>query len=401
MKKTFLLLLLAFTFISCATSAGKSNTVKVEQAVSQNWVEADSLNQTYKPYFDYIGFAVPMNMLNSYVVQEGLAHQAGCITPENEFKPDSLLGLGKPSLTAEFTAEDGKTYKVPKQLAGTNNLKTYLTIAYDNNLKIRGHVLVWHSQTPKWFFCEDFNPSGKLTDKDTMRARQEWYIKSVLEYVKSWEDKYANGQRVIIAWDVVNEAITDGGSYLRDNGSDWYSIYKDDSFITDAFRFANKYAPAELKLAYNDYGCYSQQKMQRISRLLKNIQNTPGARIDILGMQSHIGMDTTAYMYELALKEYLSLGIDIQVTELDVGSGNSICTPLLLADKYGQFFELFMKYRKTEEKNGISGVTLWGIIDERSWIYKGGAQHPLLFEKDFICKPAFYSVIEQGKKGVN
>ena len=135
-----------------------------------------------------------------------------------------------------------------------------------------------------------------------------------------------------------------------------------------------------------------------IDKLIKKIQSTPGARIDILGMQSHISMNhPTASLYEVALKQFLDLGVDVQVTELDIGNGNSISTPKLLADKYAQFFELFLKYRKTEGKNGISGVTLWGILDERSWISNNGAQAPLLFHEDFRCKPAFYSVLETAK----
>lgn len=406
MKKTlFVLSLMAFMLISCASNGNSDKTTaaaKVEETEPQTWVEAESLNKAYAPYFDYIGFAVPFDLLNRAFIQEGLAHQAGCITPENEFKPDSLLGWGRPTKLIDFTASDGKTYKVPAELAGTNNLKNYLNAALINGFKIRGHVLVWHSQTQKWFFRENYDTNANLVDKATMRARQEWYIKSVLEFVKNWEDTAADGQRIIIAWDVVNEAMSDSGNpgdYLRNQGSDWYSIYQDDSFITDAFVFANKYAPKDLKLAYNDYGCYGQQKTARIVKLIKKIQNTPGARIDILGMQSHISMNhPTASLYELALKQFLDLGVDVQVTELDIGNGNSISTPKLLADKYAQFFELFLKYRKTEGKNGISGVTLWGILDERSWISNHGAQAPLLFHEDFRCKPAFYSVLETAQK---
>ena len=396
---------MAFVLASCASNGQSDKPAVVQEVEEQTWVEAESLNKAYAPYFDYIGFAVPMNLMNRPVIQDGLAKQAGCVTPENEFKPDSILGWGKPATMTTFTAEDGKSYEVPSQLAGTNNLTTYLNLAQMNGYKLRGHVLVWHNQTPKWFFCEDYNASGKYVDKETMKARQEWYIKSVLEFVKAWEDKNANGERIIIAWDIVNEAMSDSGSpsdYLRNNGSDWYAIYKDDSFIIDAFRFANKYAPADLKLAYNDYGCYSQQKTARIVKLVKRIKETPDARIDVIGMQSHISMNNpTTYLYEIALKQFFELGVDVQVTELDIGNGNSICTPALLADKYAQFFELFLKYRKTEGKNGISGVTLWGTIDERSWIYNKGQQMPLLFHEDFRCKPAFYSVLETAKKGAN
>ncbi|MCR4734564.1 MAG: endo-1,4-beta-xylanase [Treponema sp.] len=400
MKKNLLVfLLLAFTFVSCSSLGKADSKTNAAEKEAETWMEAESLNKAYESYFDYIGFAVPYDLLNRIQIQEGLAHQAGCVTPENEFKPNSLLGWGKPTQLKDFTAEDGKSYKVPAQLAGTSSLKNYLNFALVNDVKLRGHVLVWHSQTQAWFFRENFDAKGKLVDKETMRARQEWYIKSVLEFVKEWEDRYADGKRVIITWDVVNEAISDGGDYLRNTGSDWYSIYKDDSFIIDAFRFANRYAPADLKLAYNDYGCYSQQKSQKIVKLIKKIQSSPGTRIDVLGMQSHISMSNpTTYLYELALKEFFKLGIDVQVTELDIGSGNSVCTPALLADKYAQFFELFLKYRKVPGKNGISGVTLWGILDERSWISKNGTEHPLLFEQDFRCKPAFYSVLETAKK---
>ena len=380
-----------------------SATTTTEEAVEQKkWLEVPALKDTYKPYFDYFGFAVPENQLTNAGLMKGLSYQASCFTCENECKPDFIFNWARPSALVEFRAEDGNAYKVPASLSGFDRLSRILGIAKQYGMIMRGHVLVWHNQTPDWFFKVDYSPEGAYVDKATMTARQEWYIKSVLEFVRHWEEENNNNQRIIVAWDVVNEACTDAAwsdNPLRTQ-SPWYTIYGDDTFIVNAFRYANKYAPSEVKLAYNDYSSYAPNKTKAICKIVQDIQAARDARIDIVGMQSHVSMTYPAVAdYEKAVKQFLALGVDVQVTEMEIAFGGRRTTQQELADRYAQYFKLFLKYRKVPGKNGISGITLWGTKDEVSWVYHNAdennkTQRPLLFEKEYECKPAFWSVLE-------
>lgn len=384
-------------------------TVKVttDDEASSNktsWLDAPSLNEAYKGIFDYIGFAAPLNgFLTNQNVQKGLAHQAGCITMENEFKPDFMFAWVTPKDYTDFTGETGKVIKVPVNTPPLDNVNQILGIAKKNGLKMRGHVLVWHSQTPDWFFHEEYSTKKPLVDKETMNARMEWYIKTILEYIKDWEAKNNNGEHIVIAWDVVNEAISDSANntnWLRNQGSKWYSVYQDESFIINAFRYANKYAPADVLLAYNDYNEYSPNKTKAMLNLVDEIKAAPDARIDVVGMQSHISLAYPGVdAYEKAVKQFIAKGVDIHVTELDIASGDKLISAEKMADTYRSYFEMFVRNRKTEDKHGIRGVTLWGVNDERSWIYRNKDavnlhQSPLLFTGNVYCKPAFYAVLE-------
>lgn len=380
-----------------------SDQIGKEKVVQESWLKTPSLAKAYEPYFDYIGFATPLNgVLSNLDVLEGLEHQASCITMENEFKPDFIFAWATPGNFKDFVAEDGNTYKVPGNTPNFSNVKTILNYAQEFHLKMRGHVLVWHAQTPDWFFRENYgNKNAAFVDEATMNARMEWYIKSVLEYIKAWEDKYNKGERIVIAWDVVNEAASDNASvnqWLRTD-SNWYRVYKSDKFIVNAFRYANKYAPKDVLLAYNDYGCASYNKCGAILKIVDAIQAAPDARIDVVGMQSHIGMNTPLTgnnSFETSVQRFIEKGVDVQITELDIGQDGQPYNSERLKNKYHDFFTMALNNRKTEEKHGIRGVTLWGVVDERSWIYNnnGTKQHPLLFEKNYVCKPAFYGVLE-------
>ena len=381
--------------LSC-DDIGKDKKAKI------NWADERSLAQAYAPYFDYIGFATPKAVLQNGQVIKGLEHQGSCFTMENEFKPDFLFAWQKPPKLKDFTGEDGKTYKVPENTPVLENIGTILKIAKYTNLKMRGHVLVWHAQTPDWFFRENYGSNtAKYVSQDEMNARLEWYIKTILEYIKDWEDKYNEGKRIVVTWDVVNEAASDNASqssWLRSD-SNWYRIYKSDKFIVNAFRYANKYAPKDLLLAYNDYGCSSVAKCAAICKIVDAIQAAPDARIDVLGMQSHIGMNTPITgpnSFETSVQKFIAKGLDVQITELDIGLDGQRYNSEKLKAKYKEFFKMCLANRKNDSKKGIRGITLWGTIDETSWIYNnnGVKNHPLLFEGNYTCKDAFYGVLE-------
>ena len=156
-----------------------------------------SLKETYSEYFDSFGISCeykPWNRhfgeLQSEAVRKGLSKHADSITMGNDFKPDTVIGVPWGKTAAQiskekFTASNGKTIEVPV-LNGFTRMDQILKACKDSGLMMRGHVLTWHSQTPEAFFAENYDPkfSGSkiknLVDKETMTARHEWYIKTVL-----------------------------------------------------------------------------------------------------------------------------------------------------------------------------------------------------------------------------
>jgi len=434
MKKitlSVLLLALATVFSFAATSG------------AVNWLDdsVPSLYETYKADFDYVGIACEYDSWNGIKelvndnVCTGLKKHANTITMGNEFKPDSFFGYqwnGNGKKMVDFTGSNGKTIKVPASL-NYSTVDKCLSQCKKHGLKMRGHVLVWHSQTPESFFADNYvakTSNGLITnlaDKDTMCARQEWYIKSVLQHVAEWEKTNNNGEHIIWAWDVVNEAMADDAfvgtqewvrgatASTKDKapnaypaGSRWYQIYGSEEFIIDAFRFANAYAPADVKLCYNDYNEYMNWsggwKTKAICKLIDELQTAEAKkvdgrsvrpRIDAMGMQSHVGVSWPGLQgYETAIKEFLKKGVDIHVTELDFSAE----TPEAAAKCYKEYNNLFRKYgNQGSAKNKITCVTVWGINNKTSWIYKGKVKYPLLFD-GYETTDSFWAIINGVKK---
>lgn len=417
-----------------ANNAGATESTKSDKVT---WTDetVPSLKETYADYFESFGIACeykPWNRspeLQSAAVRKGLSKHADSITMGNEFKPDSIIGIPWGKTQAElsgetFTASNGKTISVPK-LNGLTQAANILADCKAAGLVMRGHVLTWHSQTPDAFFAEDYNPktsNGLLTnavDKEIMTARHEWYIKSLLEFVKNWETENNDGKHIIWAWDVVNEATADDAqrtytgdsqNWLRgstpntkdkapgDGGSRWYQIYGSEEFILNAFIFANKYAPSDVKLCYNDYNEYMDYsggyKTSAILHLADKIRKTDGARLDAIGMQSHVGETWPgASAYESALKRYLDAGYDVHVTELDIAATSQASAAKL----YGEYFKMLKKYGKQYDgSTSIKNLTLWGICSEDSWISQNGKQFPLLFTRsgtNYYTNSSFDAVI--------
>ena len=414
----------------------------------ENWLSAStpSLKETYEDIFDSFGLAceygnfgtgwgTPVELYYDEV-QNGLKKHVDSMTLGNELKPQFMLcwwGNGdeaKESMTS-FTASNGQIIQVPETIQGLSRLNDILTILKKNNLKMRGHVLTWHSQTPDDFFAEGYSAeyNGELisnpVSKEVMTARHEWYIKTILEYVNDWESRngYGIGNHIIWTWDVVNEAIADDATktdYLRgstsgtkdnnpaDGGSRWYQIYQSDEFIVNAFRFANAYAPSDVPLAYNDYNEYMDYsggwKTTGILNLIENIRNGEAQtingklvkpRIDVMGMQSHVNPDWPGVSgYENALKRYLDAGVDVHVSEFDIAATSTGSAK----SAYSDYFKMLKKYGKNYSgTNKITNVTIWGLNNENSWISKDGTQYPLLFNKindEYIPNDSFDAIIE-------
>ena len=290
-------------------------------------------------------------------------------------------------------------------------------------MKVRGHVLVWHSQAPEWFFHEDYDASKAYVSKDEMNVRLEWYIKTMLTYYtdKTCESgkKYAD---LFYGWDVVNEAVSDAsGTYRSDeedgkdqlcdaihgSKSSWYHVYKSNEFIINAFKFANKYAPASLELYYNDYNECVPKKVKGIVELLKAVKEAEGTRISAMGMQGHYNMDTPSIEeFENAVREYCKVVGSVMITEFDL-KGSEDFDGVKLEDEYKKqatrYKELYDKMLELDKEDSINfkGLVFWGVTDQYSWLHTfsgvgGGAdgKHhhcPLLFDGNYKEKPAYFA----------
>ena len=454
MKKLLLVSVLFMSLLAVSCSQ-PSNGISRSQ---DNWLadSVPSIKQTYSDTFDYIGLAVEYGNFglkctgNKYTgtythdkfwgtpselyyseVQQGISKHANTITLGNELKPQFLLqwwdGNGSSQSKKTFTASNGKTIDVPDKLNGEALIYATLNAAKNAGVKMRGHVLTWHSQTPEGFFREKYSKDGALVSKEVMTARHEWYIKTVLDCVAQWEihNGYAGkgtGNHLIWAWDVVNEAMADDASapstdsWLRgstagtkdkdpaNGGSRWYEIYKNEEFIINAFRFANAYAPADVKLCYNDYNEYMANKtsaIEHIADLIKNgSEQTVGGknvkpRLDAIAMQSHVGTSWPSLSeYESALKKFLAIA-DVHVSELDFNAE----TQQAAEKAYADYFKMLKNYGKNyRNPYKITCVTIWGINNESSWINpsNGKTTYPLLFNKvgeTYDTNNSFWAVI--------
>ena len=343
-----------------------------------------SLKDAYSDYFK-IGCACTGSEFAQGATKDLIKKHYNSLTLGNELKPDSVLDQ---ALSQKYVAETGDDTMPQISL---NEADEMLKFAGENKIPVRGHVLVWHSQTPDWFFKENFDPNGAWVSKDKMTKRLENYIKTVMETLKK---DYPDVE--FYAWDVVNEAASDAGT-IRDAGSNnevdgqsaWVKVYGDQSYIPLAFEFAKKYAPAGCKLFYNDYNEYSPNKQAYIiSDILKPLVEKN--LIDGVGMQSHISMSyPTIDLYKSAMQQYADLGLEVQVTELDVSEkSNEYANQLALAQRYQDVFKMYKEMK--DSGVNLSAVVLWGITDSTSWI--GG--YPLLFDKNYQAKPSYYAVID-------
>lgn len=368
---------LALAAVACVgCGAGNKTEQKKEQKVTEKKENTKEVASTLKDAFaDYfkVGVAVNPWQLTDETQSKVITDNFNSITMENQMKPESLLDW-----EGSENSEDGMP------AIKEDVLDMILKEAKDKGLSVRGHTLVWHNQTPAWFFHEDYEEDKPIVDEKTMDQRLESYIKKVITYS---QEKYPG---VVYAWDVVNEAMGDGGGYRTDK-SMWYDIYEE-RFIEKAFTFARKYADKDVKLFYNDYNAYEPSKRDMIYATAKKLKDK--GVIDGIGMQSHWDMEyPSTHMFENALEKYKELGLEIQFTEIDMHNTDDSDEGLKAeAERYKEFFEIIMAHKK----NGlnVTNVTFWGLSDDVTWLtgFKGETSYPLLFDEDLQKKPCYDSI---------
>ena len=273
-----------------------------------------------------------------------------------------------------------------------------------NDMKVIGHTLVWHSQTPDWVFE---NWRGRPVDRDVLLARLEQHMEKVA-------GRYAGR---IHGWDVLNEAILDDGSW-RD--SPWRRILGED-YVATVFEMAHEADP-QADLYYNDYNMYLPGKRDAVVAMVKDLQQR-GVPIHGIGMQGHFGIDRPSMEdFTAALDAYGALGLKVMITEMDVtvlpwpeklAVGADISTAAdnraeldpytdglpadiaaAQAEQYAAFFRELVARREF-----VSRVTFWGVSDADNWKnnfpVRGRTDHPMLFDRDLQPKPAYDAVMAQ------
>ncbi|WP_136517865.1 endo-1,4-beta-xylanase [Cellulomonas telluris] len=292
----------------------------------------------------YFGTAIAASRLNDATYTTIANREFNMITAENEMKMDAM----QPS-RGQFNWSSGDRI---------------VNWARQNGKQVRGHALAWHSQQPGWMQ----NMSGSA-----LRTAMLDHVTQVASYYRG----------KIHSWDVVNEAFADGSSgarrdsNLQRTGNDW---------IEAAFRAARAADP-NAKLCYNDYNTDNWQhaKTQAVYRMVQDFK-ARGVPIDCVGFQAHFNSgNPVPSNYDVTLRNFAALGVDVQITELDIeGSGSS------QAQQYQGVVQACLSVPR------CTGITVWGVRDTDSWRASGT---PLLFDGSGNKKAAYTSVLNQLNQG--
>jgi endo-1,4-beta-xylanase len=289
----------------------------------------------------YFGTAIASGKLNDSAYTTIAKREFSMVTAENEMKLDAT----EPNQNQFNFSSGDRVYNW----------------AVQNGKKVRGHTLVWHSQLPQWMK----NLSGSATTLAAMKN----HITKVMDHYKG----------EIYTWDVVNEALNDSDGSRRTQESPWQTQIGN-SYIDEAFKAARAADPG-AKLCYNDYNIdnWTWAKTKAAYAMVKDMKSR-GIPIDCVGFQSHFNSGSPyPSNYRQTLTEFAALGVDVQITELDIeGSGTTQATT------YANVVKDCLAVPR------CNGITVWGVRDSDSWRSSGT---PLLFDNSGNPKPAYTAVL--------
>ena len=384
------------------------------------------------------GTAIMSSEIKDDTLMELVEKHFNAVTFGNELKPDALfnyqldssiktkkINFNDSELEVPVVNDAGDSLDFSRADAMVDKILEWNNAHPDQKIRIRGHVLVWHSQTQEWFFHENYDITKPYVNKETMNRRLEWFISSVFDH---YFGEAANGKYdgLFYGWDVVNEAVI-GNTYRTDkvsaaeslseirhgNNSSWWHVYESNEFIINAFKYANKYAPANVELYYNDFGETDNTKCEGIVKLINDVKSADGTRLDAFGMQAHYNVDGfSAAQFKSVAKKYAQAAGKVQLTELDFKASSTYDGTA--ATKESEYTKMAychknlyeaIKALKAEGTN-VSGLTVWGVIEPNSWLHSqsnlgggasGSAQCPLLFDGNYKAKPAYWAYVDATK----
>jgi len=357
-----------------------------------------SLYSVWDKYFP-LGAAISPEEIQSPIYSAYINKHYSSLTPANCMKPDALQ-----------PTEGMFTFNATDKIA---------VFAQENNKLMRGHTLLWHNQIPSWFFT-DPQDSTKPATSEMLLGRLKTHIETVMTHY--------NGR--IHTYDVVNEVLSDkSGLRGDDENSKWKSIVGDvdkdgldDDYILAAFKYAFqtaiKIGDDKVKFCINDYNLESSTKklddMYNLTKRILEVAEKEGISKDriVVGFQMHISIYSPSNdQIRLSLEKIASLGVKIQVTELDMSIYKSSSEPkktateeilLLQAKKYKDVFDIF---KDEAIKGNLDTVTIWGIDDGGTWLndfpVKGRPDPALLFNSRLQAKPAYTALTDPDKLPVD
>ena len=421
--------------VTVETDTTPQTPPEIEQDI-KDWKESVTSNDALGK--DAIaGTGIILDEIKDNTLMDLVEKHFNAVTFGNELKPDALfnyqLEKSVKTKTVQFDGQDllvpvvnnaGDSLDFSRADAMVDKILEWNKAHPGKEIRIRGHVLVWHSQTPEWFFHENYDISKPYVDKKTMNRRLEWYISSVFDhYFGEAANKKYDG--LFYGWDVVNEAVI-GNTYRTDkvnlaesldeirhgNNSSWWHVYESNEFIINAFKYANKYAPKDVELYYNDFGETDNIKSEGIIKLISDVKSAEGTRLDAFGMQAHYSVDSfSAAQFKTVAKKYAEAAGKVQLTELDFQSSAAYKSGASKESEYTKMaycHKQLFDAAKDLKKNGtnVAGITVWGVIEPNSWLHEqsnvgGGAdgskQCPLLFDGKYKAKPAYWAYVDATK----
>lgn len=322
-----------------------------------------------------VGTCISPIALENKSLESLILSQYNSITMENNMKPDYILDQELSQVNDKLTVSFG------------DDTLRILDWARANGLSMRGHVMIWHSQTPDWIFREGFDPQGAYVDRDEMLTRMEDLIYGIFDELEALG--YLD---LFYAYDVVNEAWMEDGSMRQ---TPWYEIIGED-YLWYAFYYADKYAPESVDLYYNDYN--QQYKTHAMIDFVESLVDKKGRYlIDGIGLQAHLFTADDLDQYFAAVDALAETGLKIQLTEVDVGLG-SYQSPISASNEnlmmQGRFlYELIsgMFERADAGKINMDAITFWGVSDAYSW---RSEYHPQLYDEELCPKYALYGALQ-------
>ena len=367
-------------------SVYESESFDLTKALSEPSLK-DLCSDYFKLGFGIYGYNKQTNAINLPEYMEvGKKHFNSC-TLTNLMKPVYILNEKK----SQSNIKKGNN----EPALNYNLIEETLKWCQENNVQMRGHTLVWHSQTPLWFFCEEFDSSKDYVSREVMIERLDSFTKQYMDYVQT------NYPGVVYCWDVVNEAVdpvkgdssTDFMCRKENDNIDnyWYYTIGND-YPEVAFKIARKYAAEGVKLFYNDYGTVDRKKRECIYNLCKNLKDK--GLIDGVGMQGYwdVKNPSLAEIKE-AIELYASLEIEIQLTEWSIPAREETEKGFNeQAERYASVFRLLKQLDTNGGGNAnITCVSFFGVMDGYT-LYGNDKTNSRLFDKDFQPKHVFYSI---------